>query len=215
MTEVVAGPGVAVARDTADGAGGEDAANRRLGAHIRRVRHARALTLVQLADATDLSHPFLSQLERGLAQPSLSSLRRIAVALQTSPIELIGAAEAPPKHAAAIEVHRRGERPVDASFAAGDARMLAHGVRPLHPLEMAGANTVAGEVFVHGEDEFVYVVEGRVTIELDGVREQLDPGDSAYYAGGVPHRWWSSDGAAYRLVVVKQGTPGFTTEDDA
>jgi transcriptional regulator with XRE-family HTH domain len=192
----------------------DEAMGERLGAHIRTLRHGRGLTLVRLAEATGLSHPFLSQLERGLAQPSLSSLRRIAVALQTSPIELIGAAEAPPSGVVAVEVHRRGESGVDESFAAGAARMLAHGERPLHPLEMEGANAEAGEVFVHGEDEFVYVVDGDVVIELGGVREHLGPGDSAYYAGGVAHRWWSATGAAYRLVVVKQGTPVRLGEDD-
>src|ERR1700704_1743159 len=37
-----------------------------LGAAIRRLRKERGLTLVQLARLAELSHPFLSQLERGL-----------------------------------------------------------------------------------------------------------------------------------------------------
>lgn len=185
---------------------GADDADARLGAAIRRVRHARGMTLVRLADTTDLSHPFLSQLERGLAQPSLSSLRKIAVALQTSPIELIAAAEPPAAGVVAVEVHRRGERALDESFAAGAARMLAHGSRPLHPLEMEGANTEAGEVFVHREDEFLYVVDGELRIHLGEEEFTLGRGDSVYYAGGVPHRWWSATGAPYRLLVVKQGT---------
>ena len=183
------------------------AANRRLGAAIRTLRHARGRTLVQLAEATDLSHPFLSQLERGLAQPSLSSLRRIAVALQTSPIELIAAADTPDPGTVCVEVHRRGEQPLDESFAAGAARMLASGARPLHPLEMEGANTDGGECFVHREDEFLYVVTGDLLLELYVQETRLAAGDSAYYAGGVSHRWWSASGEPYRLVVVKQGAP--------
>lgn len=190
-----------------DYAGSDAAASQRLGAHIRQLRQRRGLTLVRLAEATDLSHPFLSQLERGLAQPSLSSLRRIALALQTSPIELIAAADSPEGDAEAVEVHRRGETTLDASFAAGSARMLAHGTRPLHPLEVYGDNAEPGDAFVHGEDEFLYVVDGEVCVELDGIARRLHPGDSAYYAGGVSHRWWSADGGCYRLIVVKQG-PG-------
>lgn len=193
----------------------ETEANQRLGAYIRRVRHARALTLVQVAEATALSHPFLSQLERGLALPSLSSLRRIAVALQTSPIELIAGSEPSASDAAAVEVHRRDEDAVEQSFGAGAARMLVHGDRPLHPLEVQGAHAEPGETFVHGEDEFAYVVEGEVTIELDGVRTHLRAGDSVYYAGGVTHRWWSTTGAHYRLVVVKQGAGVHPREADA
>ena len=120
----------------------------------------RGLTLVRLAAATDLSHPFLSQLERGLAQPSLASLRRIAVALGTSPIELIAAAEAPASVAPAVEVHRRGDGALAADFAAGSARLLAHGDRPFRPLEYEGDNAEPGDHFVHDEDEFVYVLAG-------------------------------------------------------
>lgn len=197
-----------------DDPAGDAAANLRLGASIRHLRHARGRTLVQLAEATGLSHPFLSQLERGLAQPSLSSLRRIALALQTSPIELIAAADAPDPSTARVEVHRRDEGRVDESFAAGSARMLAHGSRPLHPLEMEGSNTEPGEVFVHREDEFLYVVEGEVRVDLGDQEVHLRPGDSAYYAGGVPHRWWSANGDPYRLLVVKQGASLRATEDE-
>jgi transcriptional regulator with XRE-family HTH domain len=194
------GAGVASVADVDDAAAGA-----RLGAEIRRLRHVRGLTLVQLATATDLSHPFLSQLERGLAQPSLSTLRRVALALETSPIELIAAAEAPADSLGAVEVHRHGEGTVDASFAAGSARMLVTGSRPLHPLEVSGDNAAPGATYAHAEDEFLYVVEGEVVVELDGAARTLGVGDSAYYTGGVAHRWWSPSGAGFRLLVVKQG----------
>ena len=67
----------------------------RLGAHLRELRKARGLTLTQLAEAATLSHPFLSQLERGLARPSMASLERLARALGTSRVELIAASEPP------------------------------------------------------------------------------------------------------------------------
>ena len=196
----------------ATGAAEEQAASLRLGSHIRRLRHARGMTLVRLAEATDLSHPFLSQLERGLAQPSLSTLRRVALALETSPIELIAAADAPDGSAATVEVHRSDERLVADGFAATPARTLAHGARPMHPLEVAGGNVEPGEAFVHAEDEFVYVLAGAVRVDLDGEMLTLGRGDSVYYRGGVAHRWWSATGDDYRLLVVKQGPSGWKAE---
>ncbi|WP_395245980.1 helix-turn-helix domain-containing protein [Agromyces sp. MMS24-K17] len=185
-----------------------DAVAARLGAHVRRLRLRRGDTLVQVAERTGLSHPFLSQVERGLAQPSLSSLRRIAVALGTSPIELVAAAEDRPhtvEHAVPpFEVHRRGDRPqLAAGFADGDARMLAHSDRPFHPIEFTGSDAEPGPSYVHDEDEFVLVTRGTVVIELDGRRDLLDEGDAVYYAGGVPHRWWAAAGE-YRLLIVKE-----------
>ena len=63
-----------------------------LGRYIRGVRRSRALTLVQLAALAELSHPFLSQLERGRARPSMTSLEKIARALGSSQLELIAGA---------------------------------------------------------------------------------------------------------------------------
>src|ERR1700741_4698299 len=52
-----------------------------LGARVRELRHERGLTLKALGRSAGLSHPFLSQLERGLARPSVGSVERIAGAL--------------------------------------------------------------------------------------------------------------------------------------
>ncbi|MDR6200045.1 transcriptional regulator with XRE-family HTH domain [Microbacterium sp. SORGH_AS428] len=194
----------------------EDAAGQRLGARIRELRQARGLTLVRLAAATELSHPFLSQLERGLAQPSLASLRRIAVALETSPIELIAASDEPREAASAIEIQRAGSGAVPEGFASGTARMLAHDARAFHPVEVVADALVPGESFTHEEEEFLYVVAGGIRIELDGEAHDLTAGDSVHFPGGVVHRWWSLDEKPYRLLVVKSAgvlrprTPGGT-----
>jgi quercetin dioxygenase-like cupin family protein len=83
--------------------------------------------------------------------------------------------------------------------------MLAHGRRPFQPMEYESENSVPGEFFSHDEDEFVYVLSGEVCVELDGAVSLLAPAQSAYYRGGIRHRWWSADGGPYRLLVVKQG----------
>ncbi|WP_228373631.1 helix-turn-helix domain-containing protein [Demequina soli] len=179
-----------------------DEAAMRLGARMRELRKARGLTLVGLAEATGLSHPFLSQVERGLANLSLQSLRRIAVALETSPVELVAATEsaAAPRR---VEVVRAGSRRVTPEgFARGTAVSLVRGARPFAPILVESDAREAGEAFVHAEDEFVYVLAGAVTVETDGRAHALAVGDSAYYAGGVRHRWWSPE--AFRLLVVKQ-----------
>ncbi len=183
-------------------------AGRRLGARIRQVRTGRRLTLVQLAAETGLSHPFLSQLERGLAQPSLASLRRIAVALETSPIELIAAADTVEPALPAVEVQRAGGRSLPEGFADGSARMLAHTSTAFHPMEVESDAREPGELFTHADEEFVYVIEGVISIEVDGAVRSLCAGDSIYYPGGVSHRWWSPEGIRFRLLVVKSaGTP--------
>jgi transcriptional regulator with XRE-family HTH domain len=55
-----------------------------LGAFIRNQRRMANLSLRQLAELTHLSNPYLSQIERGLHQPSVRVLRQISDALNLS-----------------------------------------------------------------------------------------------------------------------------------
>jgi transcriptional regulator with XRE-family HTH domain len=175
----------------------------RIGSRIRRLRHARALTLVQLAEAAELSHPFLSQLERGLARPSIGSLEKIARALGSSQLELLS--DDDPVTQSPVALVRRAEG-VTGHYGEGEARMLVTGARRFHPMEMAGRNPEFGDHFVHAEDEFIHVVAGRVEFDLgDSGVHRLEEGDSLYYAGGTPHRWRALDAGGYRLFVVKAG----------
>lgn len=55
-----------------------------LGDYLREQRLANRLSLRQLAEATGVSNPYLSQIERGLRRPSAEVLQSIAKALRIS-----------------------------------------------------------------------------------------------------------------------------------
>ena len=63
-----------------------------LGALLRAQRMAAGLTLRELAERTKVSNAYLSQIERGLHEPSLSVLRAIAEALDVPLGSLLGRA---------------------------------------------------------------------------------------------------------------------------
>ena len=63
-----------------------------LGAFIRTQRKMANLSLRQLAELTSLSNPYLSQVERGLHQPSVRVLRAISDALNLSAETLLAQA---------------------------------------------------------------------------------------------------------------------------
>lgn len=161
---------------------------------------------MQLAALAELSHPFLSQLERGRARPSMLSLEKIARALGSSQLELIAAAadeiEYPDQSPTVLVRAGEGTR---GHYAEGEARLLVHGDRRFHPMEFTGENFEAGDFFVHEEDEFVHVIAGSVEVDLaDQGMSVLGVGDSLYYCGGTPHRWRAVDPHGYRLFVVKE-----------
>ena len=72
---------------------GPDAAGRRqleaLGELIRKQRQQAELTLRELAERTNVSNPYLSQIERGLHEPSVRVLKAIAGALNLSAEQLL------------------------------------------------------------------------------------------------------------------------------
>jgi transcriptional regulator with XRE-family HTH domain len=63
-----------------------------LGEQVREARLRRRMTIGTLAAASHLSKGFISQLERGLSNPSLESLGRIAAALDLALPTLLGGA---------------------------------------------------------------------------------------------------------------------------
>jgi transcriptional regulator with XRE-family HTH domain len=63
-----------------------------LGAYIRSKRKLANLSLRQLAERTRLSNPYLSQIERGLHQPSVRVIRLISDALNVSAETLLAQA---------------------------------------------------------------------------------------------------------------------------
>jgi transcriptional regulator with XRE-family HTH domain len=173
-----------------------------LGGRVRSLRRERGMTLKELGREAGLSHPFLSQLERGLARPSLGSAERIAAALRVP----VGALWAGMPDRGRVALVRRdqgaSERHPDAS-APGGLRTLADGGRPLAVREWTGGsrhwpehrNVEPGEILV-------YVTHGGLEIELDGDVHALEAGDALIFDGGVPHRVRRTGGVSTRALQV-------------
>ncbi len=78
-----------------------------LGAFIRSQRQHANLSLRQLADMTSLSNPYLSQIERGLHQPSVRVLKLLSDALNVSAETLLA-------QAGLLDPDNRGDPKADA-----------------------------------------------------------------------------------------------------
>ncbi|MFC4245100.1 helix-turn-helix domain-containing protein [Gryllotalpicola reticulitermitis] len=59
------------------------------GQHLKRARHARGLTQEQLANKVEMHAANLRRLERGAANPSLSTMARLAAGLEVELHELV------------------------------------------------------------------------------------------------------------------------------
>jgi transcriptional regulator with XRE-family HTH domain len=158
-----------------------------VGERLRALRRLRHCTLKTVAERSGLSESFLSQVERGRANASIASLRRISDALGVSVADLFeSGAPQPPR------VLRRTDRPSLTFGVLGTKRLLT--LKPLGHLEVfIGELDVGGssgaEQYSHGDSqELLIVLDGTVSLELGDELHGLDRGDSIEYRSSTPHR---------------------------
>ncbi|MGX5773889.1 helix-turn-helix domain-containing protein [Methylorubrum zatmanii] len=161
-----------------------------IGLRIREARNTRNMTLQSLAAASGLSTSMLSLVERGRASPSIGSLIVIASALGITMSELVASEPTPDEKL----VVRAGEPPA--------IETAQHVIRRLMRDDRARGVTVAVNEYqprtgsndrpvTHSGFEYGYVLEGRLTVEVDGAVYILNPGDLISYLSQRPHRIWN------------------------
>lgn len=159
-----------------------------VGEVVRRTRQRRRMTLRELGTRANLSQSFLSQLERGLTQVSIASMRRIADALEINVADLFqdGTSREP-------RVLHRDTRPT-LPFGDGATKSLLTWQKPLENVEVLltvfepGGST-GKERYTHGDsEEVLLVLAGTVRLELGERVFALVAGDSIDYRSSVPHR---------------------------
>lgn len=161
-----------------------------LGRQIRAARTERKLSMRALAAAADISQPFLSQIESGQTMPSIGTLFRLAKVLGISPSSLLPSEPEPEP----VTVSRRGEGRVVA-VAEGDeaatSRIISAGAAHAATVqEYRLPAPYRGEWFESDGENTVYVVEGDLTVVLDGRGEWLlGPGDALAHPGALRNRW--------------------------
>lgn len=158
-----------------------------LGPRLRRLRQIRRRTLREVADLAECSESFLSQVERGRASPSISSLTRIAAALEVPVHDLFA-----PDDRESSRVVRKGQ---DGPLAFGEgARKWLLSPRPLHELEIVVCEFDPGghsgtDPYVHGDaEETCVVLTGTVTHQVGEEVLHLAEGDAVTYRSSHPHR---------------------------
>jgi transcriptional regulator with XRE-family HTH domain len=173
-----------------------------IGAAIRDRRKRLGLTLQALATASGLSAPFLSQVERDLAMPSLTSLTAIAAALGVEMSYFVGT---PPPG----QVVRRGDQPEHLHLSGSPAiyaRLSGqHEERKMEALHITVPPGLASPLARREGEGFWYILEGQLTVWIGQEHFILGPGDSAHFDQRHPYRMRNEGSADVRMIWV--GTP--------
>jgi transcriptional regulator with XRE-family HTH domain len=163
-----------------------------LGSTIRNRRKQAGLTLQEVADRAEFSISFLSQVERNLLTPSLSTLKRVADILSIPAGQLMFAPNGKPTFSAPMGIVRRQER--KRLFFPGSEiayELLTPDMRRKSSLLWLAAppGSESGTSFAHDGEDGVVVLKGELEVEVGGVWHSLQAGDSIYFNAGLLHRW--------------------------
>lgn len=163
-----------------------------IGARLRDWRRDRGMTLADVAAAVDLSTGYVSQVERGLANPSLETLKRLADVLGQT-VGALFSDDASPGTVQAYSVSRRGHRKQIQYPGSGISNELLspdlhHQMEVIWVEAPAGA-TSGGHPHSHDGEECGIVLDGRMIFWVGDDEIRLGPGDAIYLQSVVPHRW--------------------------
>ncbi len=173
--------------------------NKDIGKKVKDLRNGKKMTLKELSEQTNLSTGFLSQLERGLTAVATDSLEKIAHALEVDLSYFFKSPKTKRKivlrsyekevfqvESSGVIIYHLTQNPEDKAMLPRLIELL-----PINSEEHI-------DVYPHEGEEFIYVLEGVLTLLMNNEQHELYPGDTAHYSSKIPHNW-----ANYTNKIVK------------
>ncbi len=160
--------------------------NQKLGSRIRKMRRSHNMSLADLADKISKTSSYLSQVERGLAEPSITALREISKALEVPIFYFLAEEE---EHNAVVRQEERKQ----IKFPGSNSRVELLSPNLNNQIELIEARLAPGDSMVeeplpHQGEECTLVLEGKMEIQVGDQYHRLGPGDSVYYIANIPHK---------------------------
>ena len=180
-----------------------------LGQKIKELRQNSKMTLKELSQKSGLSIGYLSQLERGLTDIATASLVNVAQALEVE-LSHFFASSHPLSRRLVLRSYEKTVNHVE------QGRFIHYHLtdhaapKTLLPrlLELVPINSdEVIDPYSHEGEEFVYVLEGTLTLFVDNEQQELYPGDSAHFESTRPHNWANYTNKMVRMLVVSQPNP--------
>ena len=178
--------------------------NGALGSRVRALREGMGLSLRDLAERSSVSPPMLSQVERGETSPTLAVAEKIAGGLELTLSQL-------------LRLDEGGHVVVTRSGRGRSRRRKGHRTEELtpplpgqradvsrHTLDPSASTGGPDDPPLHepGARETAVVLDGTVTLVVDGERHQLREGDSVTFDADLPHHFENESGAPAELLAV-------------
>ncbi len=159
-----------------------------VGARLKQLREDRRVSMRTLAKNSGLSANALSMIERGLTSPSVSTLTKLAGALEV-PITAFFRREPDRQKVVFRQSAARAHMPLvhglweDLGGDCFSERMEAF------MMTIDNDATSGLHAITHTGNEFVFVLAGQLSYEVDSQQYDMAAGDSLMFAANLAHRW--------------------------
>jgi quercetin dioxygenase-like cupin family protein len=177
-----------------------------IGDRIAQVRNEKGLSIAELSKLTGFDEQMLEQIESNILCPQLGTVIKLSKALDSALQQLISG-----EGSVRYTVTRQDQRKVISRSTTQSGQREAYtymGLAPevkgrhMEPLIVDLKEIPDTERSSHSGEEFIYVLEGMVGLEIEDERFELRPGDSAYYQSSLPHLLKALEGQARILAVI-------------
>jgi len=171
---------------------------------VRSLREQHGLSVRTLAKLSSFSPSFISQVEHGLASPSIASMEKIAHALGVSLSEFFATERKRPGSPVIVRAGDGEELTSEWSLAklhtlspSWEGLTLSPVLMTLAPAGQSGSKPTG-----HPGEEFAFVLSGTVRLQLTEEQRRLDAGDSVHLPPDTLHRWSNPTELPARLLLV-------------
>ena len=178
--------------------------NTYIGEGIKNLRNRNGLTQQELADRTELTKGFISQLERGQVSPSVLTLFEIIECLGSTPAEFFRKEEEKVVFTEEEYFEKIDDLGNKTEWIIPNAQKNM--MEPLRVTLKPGGSTY--QYSPHEGELFGYVLSGSVTIHLGQQQYKARRGESFYFKGGVRH-YIEASGKAGAVFIWVCAPPNF------
>ncbi|MCU1806369.1 XRE family transcriptional regulator [Cytobacillus firmus] len=153
---------------------------------IKDLRLQNGYTLKELSERTDLSISFLSQVERGTTSLAITSLKKIADALNVKISEFFEDEKPNQNFIVKSSEHKPFNiKGSEFTYVRVNGDFPGRSLEPL--LVTLAPNQKQTQQFGHAGEEFYYVLKGLVIFHVDGKEYVIREGDSIHFPSTYPH----------------------------
>jgi transcriptional regulator with XRE-family HTH domain len=173
-----------------------------VGTRLRYLRKKTNLTLRELSERSGLSINAISRIEKNLTSPTVSTLHRLAMALEI-PVGAIFQEDVV-NTVVHVRAGNRQKMPMKGKI----LELLGTGmVDPLTEpfvVTLEGGEKSTTSFFRHPGEEFAFCLQGKIIFYIEGQAFVLEEGDSLLFKSDQGHAWEnpSSDPAKFLLIFV-------------